>query len=279
MSSPISSALAKLDDCLQAVQVQVEYLRSGVEVDDVQLTAALEDACQNAAEVRELIWAERSDANWNSREALDGLIIELEIAAHERRNQELRNKLLELADELEAGSVRHRSEARTTALNNLRQEAIQELRAEAAIPEQTKELPGPEASEWLHWACNMDESRDADALQTLRTDFTAAGRPPHAGAAPRRFRPLPSLLSLSPLPPLRARAGAGSAASAPPPPPEVLARASRNRRRRSWRRRMAAVAAGELPQHLLLSKAGGRSLRRRHRTGDRSASGSVRLRS
>ncbi len=173
MSSPISSALAKLDDCLQAVQVHVEYLRSGLEVDDAQLTTALEDACQNAAEVRELIRAERSDSNWNSREALDGLILELEIAAHERRNQELRTRLLELADELEAGTVKHRSEARTNALNSLRQEAIQELRAEAAIPEQTKELPGPDAREWLHWACNLEEGKDADALQYLRTDFAA----------------------------------------------------------------------------------------------------------
>ena len=173
MSSPISSALAKLDDCLEAVQMQVEYLRSGLEVDDAQLTTALEDACQNAAEVRELIRAERSDANWNNREALDGLILDLEIAAHERRNQELRTKLLELADELEAGTVKHRSEARTAALNSLRQEAIQELRAEAAIPEQTKDLPGPEAGEWLHWACNLEEGKDADALQYLRTDFGA----------------------------------------------------------------------------------------------------------
>ena len=173
MSSPISSALAKLDDCLQAVQMQVEYLRSGLEVDDAQLTTALEDACQNAAEVRELIRAERSDANWNNRESLDSLTLELEIAAHERRNQELRTRLLELADELEAGTVKHRSEARTNALNSLRQEAIQELRAEAAIPEQSKELPGPEASEWLHWALNLEESKDADALQSLRTDFVA----------------------------------------------------------------------------------------------------------
>lgn len=171
MSSPISSALAKLDGSLQTVQSQVDCLRAGLEVNDSQLSYSLADARQNASVVRDLIRAERSDASWDDRGTLEYLIHELEVAAHEQRNEQRRLKLLELGDEFEAGAVRHRSETRTTALNSLRQEAIQELRAQAAIPEQEKELPGPEASQWLHWACNLQEEKDADALTCLRTDF------------------------------------------------------------------------------------------------------------
>ena len=173
MSSPISSALAKLDGSLQTVQSQVDSLRAGLEVNDSQLSYSLADARQNAAVVRDLIRAERSDASWDDRGTLEYLIHELEVAAHEQRNEQRRLKLLELGDEFEAGAVRHRSEARTAALNSLRQEAIQELRAQAAIPEQEKDLPGPEAGHWLHWACNLEEEKDADDLACLRTDFPA----------------------------------------------------------------------------------------------------------
>src|SRR5262249_16841981 len=137
------------------------------------------------------------------------LILALEIAAHERRNQELRTRLLELADELEAGTVKHRSEARTNALLNLRQEAIQELRTEAAIPEQTKQLPGPQPTEWLIWAGNLEEGKDGDALQCLRTDFVAldqfAGEMEEnywtPGDRVRRSSPPPASVSASRRPP------------------------------------------------------------------------------
>ena len=173
MSSPISSALAKLDGDLQAVQGIVELLRAGLEVSDSQVSYSLAEACQSAATVRDLIRAESSEASWEDRRALEKLIHDLEVAAHEKRNDERRMRLLELADELEAGSVKHRSESRTSALNHLRQEAIQELRAEASIPEQEKILPGPGASAWLQWVCNLQEERDAADIQCLRTDFSA----------------------------------------------------------------------------------------------------------
>ena len=173
MSSPISSALAKLDGSLHAVQSQVDSLRAGLEVNDSELSYSLADARQNAVIVRDLIRAERSDASWGDRGSLEFLIHELEVAAYERHNEQLRLRLLELADELEAGAVRHRSETRTASLNSLRLEAIQELRAEAAIAKQEKELPGPNAGHWLHWACNLEEEKDADALNCLRTDFGA----------------------------------------------------------------------------------------------------------
>jgi hypothetical protein len=175
MSSPFSSALTQLDANLQTIQSQLDGLRAGLDVDDNQLGRSLRDARQHAAIVRDLIRAERPDANWTDRRALDRLIHEV-IATKARRNQQRRTKLLELANELEAGSVKHRRDSRTTELNTLRLEAVQELQTEAALAEQVKDLPGPNADEWLHWVCNLQEARDALVLTNLRRDFGAVER-------------------------------------------------------------------------------------------------------
>lgn len=234
MSSPISSALAKLDGSLQTVQSQVEFLRAGLEVNDSQLSYSLADARQNATLVRDLIRAERSDASWDDRGTLDYLIHELEVAAHQQRNDQRRMKLLELGDEFEAGAVRHRSEARTAALNSLRQEALQELRAQAAIPEQEKELPGPDAGQWLHWACNLQEEKDADALTCLRTDFPAldhfAGEMEESYWMPgERIRRIPVQPSSPSRPAANLRRPPEAPTySSPPPSPSEYGRSSQN---------------------------------------------------
>ena len=173
MSSPLFSALAKLDDSLQGVQTQVEWLRAGLEVNDDQLLRNLSDAHQNALIVRDLVRGERPAASWSDRNALEQLMHDLEKEAQIRLNEERRTKLMDLADELEAGTVRHRFEARAAALNGLRQDAIRELRLAAALPDQHKELCGPEASQWLHWACNLLEESDASSFAELRNDFPA----------------------------------------------------------------------------------------------------------
>ncbi len=173
MSSPLFSALEKLDDSLQNVQSQVEWLRAGLEVSDDQLLRSLSDAHQNALLVRDLVHAERPAANWNDRSALEQLMHDLEKEAQIKLMEQRRSKLLELADELDAGTVRHRFEARAASLNSLRLDAVRELRLAAALPEQQKELPGPEAGQWLHWACNLLEENDATVFTELRTDFPA----------------------------------------------------------------------------------------------------------
>ena len=173
MSSPLFSALAKLDDSLQSVQTQVEWLRAGLEVNDDQLLRNLSDAHQNALIVRDLVHDERPAASWNDRGALEQLMHDLEKEAQIRLNEQRRTKLLDLADELDAGSVKHRFEARAAALNGLRIDAIRELRLAAALPDQQRDLCGPEASEWLHWACNLMEENDASSFTELRNDFPA----------------------------------------------------------------------------------------------------------
>ncbi len=170
MSSPFSSALANLDDSLHRLHSQLDCLGAALDVDDDRLSHSLRDARHHAATLRDLIRAERPDAGWMDRRTLNQLLQDLEIAA-EARNQQRRAKLLDLADELDAGKVKHRFETRIRALDALRLEAIRELRTEAGLSEQLKDLPGPRASEWLPWACDLQEARDAAVLAELRRDF------------------------------------------------------------------------------------------------------------
>jgi hypothetical protein len=176
MSSPFWSALGKLDGSVDTIESQIDCLRAALEIDDAKLSQSLMQARREGALLRDLVRAERPDAKWNDRTELDMLIHDLEIAAQERRNQARRNKLMDLANELDAGKVKHRFEARSSALNALRLDAVKELRKEAAAAQQEKELPGPDAGSWLHWACNLQEGKDSQVLANLNRDFGAVER-------------------------------------------------------------------------------------------------------
>ena len=121
------------------------------------------------------IHAERPDADWKYRRALDPMIHAWKVAKARRNQEQRRAKLLDLANELDAGRIKHRLDARTRALNTLRLEPVKELRTEANS-EQVKELPGPNASEWLHWACSLQDAKDASVLTSLCRDFPAVER-------------------------------------------------------------------------------------------------------
>ena len=174
MSSQFGSVLTDLDGSLQIIRSQLDRLQAALEVDDNKLRITLTEANQQVVKLRELIRAERPDADWTDRGGLDQLVHELEIASTARLYQQRRAKLLALANELDAGRVQHRFDSRTTTLNRLRLEAVQALRTEAARTQQLKDLPGPNASEWLHWACNLRDAKDGLVLTTLRRDFGAA---------------------------------------------------------------------------------------------------------
>ena len=176
MSSSFSSALAELDGSIQTLQSQLDRLRAALEVDDDQLSRSLTNARQRGAMVRDLIHAERPDADWKDRRALDQMIHELEFAKAKRDQEKRRTKLLDLANELKAGGVRHRFAPRTAALENLRLEAVKELETEAALSDQVRDLPGPNASAWLHWACGLQDATDALVLTTLCRDFPTLER-------------------------------------------------------------------------------------------------------
>ena len=176
MPSPFASALTKLDGSLLAIQSHLDLLQAGLDINDGQLNQSMSEARHQAATLRDLIRTERPDAKWNDRKSLEHLIHELEIAAKARRNQQRRAKLLELANELDNGMVQHRFKARAATLNQLRVEAVNELRTEAALTEQVKELPGPLANQWIHWVCSLQEEKDALVLADLRRDFVALER-------------------------------------------------------------------------------------------------------
>ncbi|MGA7461167.1 MAG: hypothetical protein WBW69_13135 [Candidatus Korobacteraceae bacterium] len=173
MSSPFFSELTKLDGSLRTMQAQVDRLRSGLDDNEDQLKQSVAEACQHASALRDLLRAEDAGAKWSDRAALEHLILALEIAADEKRIEQRRTKLLELASELEAGTIKHRVSARAESLNAVRVKAVAQLRDLAAQKEQEKELPGPEASQWLHWVCNLEEEKDAAVLAELRENFSA----------------------------------------------------------------------------------------------------------
>lgn len=176
MSSPLSSALEKLDGSLHTIYSEIDCLGTSLEMNDDRLVRSLANARQHAAALRDLVRAERPGARWTNRKALDELIheLEVEIAAKARRNQQRRDKLLALANELDAGKVRHRVVTRAAALNALRTKAVGELRAEASPSEKdAKNLPGPTARDWLLWACNLQEEKDSAILEELHRNFPA----------------------------------------------------------------------------------------------------------
>lgn len=168
MSSPFSSALAKLDDSLQTIQTQIERLGRGLNADEDQLFRALADTCRYATVLSDLISVQLPNVNGVDREALDRLIYELKALG---RSQRRRVKLLNLAMELDAGRVHHHRVNRTQALNELRLDAVRELRELISRPAQDKDIPGPGVSKWLNWACNLHEDEHAEVLRSLRRDF------------------------------------------------------------------------------------------------------------
>ena len=173
MSSPLFAALSKLDESLQDVQIQVDWLRAGIEVGDDDFQRSLSDAHQSAIAIRDLVHAERPNARWNDRMALEQLMHDLEKEAQIRVLEQRRSRLQDLASELDAGAVRHRFESRASSLNSLRLDAVRELRVAAALPNQDKELPGPAAGEWMHWLCNLPEDRYSAVFEQLRVEFPA----------------------------------------------------------------------------------------------------------
>jgi hypothetical protein len=177
MPSRVWFALAQLDSNVQLIQSQLDRLRAGLDVSDMQsLRGILTEACGHAALIDDLIRAERPQAEWSDRASLEGLVVELEQAARQTEIERRRDKLCSLADELEAGTVHHRFANRGAGLNALRLEAVSQLRMLASQTEQERELPGPDARHWLHWACNLDESHDAPVIAELRKDFGALDR-------------------------------------------------------------------------------------------------------
>lgn len=170
MSSPFSSALTRLEESLQSIQAQSGRLRAGGKPNVEQLHQSLLDAYEQAVALSDLIRVQLPRVSKVTHGSLLQLMQEFKSL---RQTQRHRLRLLALATELQAGRVQHHRLRRTEALNELRLQAVRELLELATAQFLEEVLPGPKASNWLHWARGLQENADAAILQILRRDFPA----------------------------------------------------------------------------------------------------------
>src|SRR5664280_453080 len=171
MSSLCSSALKSLDDSLALLWESLEKLKAAKAVDITEVIEQLKMTAECARVVRELVWSELPETSWQNREELDALIEKIQKSLAARTLEQLRSRLLALATELERGNIVHRRAHRLNELNQLCDQAINELRTQAGLEGAPQTLPGPQADQWIQWACGLKEPQDAEPLQTLRNGF------------------------------------------------------------------------------------------------------------
>ena len=167
MSSSWPSALASLNDALALPYESLRELEAVKPVDTAQVVQKLKVAAQAAQDLRASIASMLPDASWQTRDELDLLLVRIQ------KISEARSRLLDLATELERGSIVHRRALRVSQLSQLRARAIDELRLHAASKAEPPVLPGPEAAQWIEWACRLEEPGDAETLMALRNRFTS----------------------------------------------------------------------------------------------------------
>lgn len=171
MSSLWPSTIASLNDSLALLSESVGKLKAAKSVDVKQVIEQLKTAEESARNLRELISSEMPEASWQNRQELDALLIKIQKRVEARRIEQMRSGLLALATELERGSIVHRRAARVKELSQLRDGAIKELRSQAGLEGTPPTLPGPEADEWIEWACALQEPGDAESIRALREGF------------------------------------------------------------------------------------------------------------
>jgi periplasmic protein TonB len=173
MSSLWPSALASLDDHLALFSGSLGKLEAAQPVDVTEVIEQLELAAESSRNLCALVLSEVPEASWESRQELDALIEEeIQKNLKARALEQLRSRLLALATELERGSIVHRRVLRVNQLNDLRDQAVKELRSQAGRKGAPQPLPGPEADLWIEWACGLKEPEDTESLQALRNGFT-----------------------------------------------------------------------------------------------------------
>lgn len=119
------------------------------------------DACQH---LRDAILSEDSTAAWKTKSELSALVSRLDEVAAKRRSY------LELAQFLATGTISHRRERTRQERLALRDAAVAEL-MEISERQTPPELPGPEAENWLQWACGLEDDTNDAELQQLKSGF------------------------------------------------------------------------------------------------------------
>ncbi len=171
MISQWPSTVASLNDSLAVVYGSLGKLQAAKPVDVAEVVEQLKTAAESSRVLRTLVLAEMPGASWQSREELDAVLIEISKRIEAREIEQRRSRLLALATELEHGNIVHRRAVRVNQLSQLRDQAVKELQSQAGSKGMPEEVPGPEAGQWIAWACALQEPEDAEALQALRGKF------------------------------------------------------------------------------------------------------------
>jgi hypothetical protein len=156
---------ASLDDSLALLSDSFGKLKAAQTVDVKELVEQLTVASDAARNLNSFVASVLPTAEWQNREDLNSLLAQID------RIMGARSRLLNLASELQRGVIVHRRALRVTQMNQLREQAINELRSHAKAAGAPPTLPGPEAECWIEWACALKEPEDAEALQVLRNGF------------------------------------------------------------------------------------------------------------
>ena len=171
MNSIWPPELASLDDALALPCETLGKLDAAVQIDVAKVVEHLRTAAESAQLVRELVVSELPEATWQTRAELDAHIETIRKIVDARMVAKTRTRLVALAAELERGSIVHRRALRVTELNQLRDQAVSTLRSQAEAEAAPPPLPGPEADQWIEWACGLKEPEDTESLEALRHGF------------------------------------------------------------------------------------------------------------
>ena len=154
-----------LVNSLSLLSESLGRLKAAQPIDIWEVTEHLQTAAESVRNLRSLVTSALSAASWDNREEFEALLARIESVV------EVRTRLLALATELERGSIVHRRALRIGQTNQLREHAIAELRSHAESRTVPPDLPGPEAGQWIEWACGLKEPEDAKAIEALRGGF------------------------------------------------------------------------------------------------------------
>jgi hypothetical protein len=164
------STINSLNDSLSALHSSLGKIKAAKAVDISEVIDQLKAAAESSRNLRALVLAELPEASWQNRDELDAIVEEISKRIEARNLEQRRFRLTGLAATLERGTIVHRRTVRQNQLQQLRDQAVKELRSQAALPNPPT-MPGPESDEWIDWACKLKEPEDAESLQTLRNGF------------------------------------------------------------------------------------------------------------
>ena len=171
MSSTWLRDRASLDDSIALLNESVGRLHAAQPVDIPEIARQLGAAADSIRNLQAFVSSEHPDASWQSRDDLDALLDKIQQTLDAKAIEQLRSRLLDLAAELERGSIVHRRELRVEQVNQLREQAIDELLDHAGSESIPPPLPGPDAPQWVEWASELKEPEDTQSLQMLRSGF------------------------------------------------------------------------------------------------------------